>query len=271
MLRRATAHLDPDTGCLDSGRLAGQTQLTGSGTKRVWHVHEISIPDTLIQRMIDQRGVLYRYEELVGPRTALVVIDLQNAFMLPGMPVEVPTAREIVPQVNRLARAVRRADGKVLWVKMTLEGQRDAWSVFFAGDSRGAVLEHLTEGAYGHELHADLEVAPEDTILEKNRFSAFIQGSSRIDEVLKAAGIDTVIIVGTLTNVCCESSARDAMMLNYRVIFVSDANAALNDDEHNAALASVFWVFGDVRSTDEVIELLSSDPAKADAARSVVG
>ena len=79
-----------------------------------------------------------------------------------------------------------------------------------------------------------------------------------IDRRLREAGIDTVVIVGTLTNVCCESSARDAMMLNYRLVFVSDANAALTDAEHNATLASILRVFGDVASTDEVIQLFSA-------------
>ena len=99
---------------------------------------------------------------------------------------------------------------------------------------------------------------PKDEIVVKRRYSAFIQGSSDIDRRLREAGIDTVIIVGTLTNVCCESSARDAMMLNYRLVFVSDANAALTDDEHNATLGSILRVFGDVASTDEVIQLLSA-------------
>jgi ureidoacrylate peracid hydrolase len=65
------------------------------------------------------------------------------------------------------------------------------------------------------------------------------------------------MIVGTLTNVCCESSARDAMMLNYRLLFVSDANAALSDAEHNATLGTILRVFGDVATTDEAIALLS--------------
>jgi ureidoacrylate peracid hydrolase len=177
--------------------------------------------------------------------------------MLPGMPVEVATAREIVPNVNKLAAATRAAGGKVVWVKMNLEGQSEAWRVFFDGDPRRATLAELTPGARGFELHADLDVRPEDAIVVKRRFSAFIQGSSDIDRHLRDLGIDTVVIVGTLTNVCCESSARDAMMLNYRVVFVSDANAALSDADHNATLASIIRVFGDVATTDEAIALLS--------------
>jgi ureidoacrylate peracid hydrolase len=221
-------------------------------------MHKISIPESVVAQVKAQRGRLNRYDHLLGPKTALVVIDLQNAFMLPGMPVEVPTAREIVPNVNKLAAATRAAGGQVVWIKMTLEGQTEAWRVFFDGDPRRATLTELTAGSRGFELYADLDVRPADTILVKKRFSAFIQGSSDIDRHLREAGIDTVVIVGTLTNVCCESSARDAMMLNYRLVFVADANAALNDDEHNATLTSILRVFGDVATTDEVIELLSA-------------
>ncbi len=226
-------------------------------------MHKVSIPDGVIAQVKAQRGRLNRYDRLLGPKTALVVIDLQNVFMLPGMPVEVPTAREIVPNVNRLAAATRKAGGKVIWVKMCLEGQSEAWRVFFDGDPRRATLAELTPGSRGFELHADLDVRPEDTILVKKRFSAFIQGSSDIDRHLRDAGIDTVVIVGTVTNVCCESSARDAMMLNYRLVFISDANAALSDAEHNATLASILRVFGDVATTNEVIERLSAHRERA--------
>jgi len=221
-------------------------------------MHKIAIAEDIVAQVKAQRGKLNRYDSLAGPNTALVVIDLQNAFMLPGMPVEVPMAREIVPNVNKLAAATRAAGGKVVWVKMCLDGQTDAWRVFFDGDPRRATLAELTPGARGFELHAGLDVHPEDPIVVKRRYSAFIQGSSDIDRQLRAAGVDTVIIVGTLTNVCCESSARDAMMLNYRLMFVSDANAALSDAEHNATLGSILRVFGDVATTGEVIALLSA-------------
>jgi ureidoacrylate peracid hydrolase len=221
-------------------------------------MHTISIPDSVLAQVKAQRGKLKRYDSLFGPKTALVVIDLQNVFMLPGMPVEVPTAREIVPNVNKLATATRAAGGKVVWVQMSLEGQSEAWSVFFDSDYRRSTLPELTPGSRGFELYADLDVQPQDAIVVKNRYSAFIQGSSDLDRQLRGAGIDTVIIVGTLTNVCCESSARDAMMLNYRVVFVADANAALTDVEHNATLMSVLRVFGEVATTDETIGLLSA-------------
>jgi ureidoacrylate peracid hydrolase len=226
-------------------------------------MHAIAIAPEVLAAVEAQRGGLTRYAELAGPDTALVVIDLQNVFMLPGMPVEVPAAREIVPNVNRLAGAVRAAGGKVVWVKMTLAGQREAWSVFFDGDPRGESIQEMTPGSHGHALYAGLDVRPADLVVEKTRFSAFIQGSSELDAILRGHGIDTVIITGTLSNVCCESSARDAMMLNYRLVFVTDANAALSDAEHNATLTTMVRVFGDVASTEEVIGRLSPDRRRA--------
>jgi nicotinamidase-related amidase len=74
--------------------------------------------------------------------------------------------------------------------------------------------------------------------------------------VLKPAGIENLIVCGTATNMCCESAARDAMMLDYRVVMVADANGARYDDDHMAGLTSFYQSFGDVRTTDEVIHSL---------------
>jgi ureidoacrylate peracid hydrolase len=100
----------------------------------------------------------------------------------------------------------------------------------------------------------------------KRRFSALIQGSSDLLERLQAAGIDTVIITGTATNICCESTARDAFMLNYRTLVVSDANATVSDEAHNASLNALFMRFADVFTTEEVVDLLTP-PARTEHRR----
>jgi len=69
--------------------------------------------------------------------------------------------------------------------------------------------------------------------------------------------VDTLVIAGTLTNCCCESSARDAFMLGYRVLFAADATAAVSDEEHNAALLNLAVMFADVRRTDDIVALLA--------------
>jgi ureidoacrylate peracid hydrolase len=108
-------------------------------------------------------------------------------------------------------------------------------------------------------------VQPQDLRIGKTRYSGFIQGASTLDGELRHRGIDTIVVAGTLTNVCCEATVRDAMMLNYRAILVSDANAALSDDEHTMALANTLTTFGDVLSTDEVIGALARDPTTSPA------
>jgi ureidoacrylate peracid hydrolase len=114
-------------------------------------------------------------------------------------------------------------------------------------------LASLDEGADGFKLFAGLEPLPNDLRVKKIKYSAFIAGSSDIDARLKSRGIDTVLIAGTATNVCCESSARDAMMLDYRVIMLSDANATWTDEEHAATLNNFMLFFGDVMTADDAI------------------
>ena len=91
----------------------------------------------------------------------------------------------------------------------------------------------------------------------KTRFSAFIQGSSDIGLHLRGRGIDTLLIGGTATNVCCDSSARDAMMLNFKVVMVPDVLATWTDAEHNATLANFYSIFGDVQTCEEVLASLA--------------
>lgn len=224
-------------------------------------MHKIEIPQYIVDRVTKLRGKLHAFDQLIGPSTALLVVDLQNVFMLPPYPTEVPFAREIVPNVNKLAAATRAAGGAVVWIQMTHdESDQKTWSVFYDNVSSAARrregLKGLGRGTHGQALHNELDVQPADLKVEKNRFSAFIQGSSDLDKLLKARGIDTVLVTGTVTNTCCESTARDAMMLNYKTVMVSDGNAAVTDDEHNATLANMLRIFGDVMSTDEVIARL---------------
>ena len=107
---------------------------------------------------------------------------------------------------------------------------------------------------------------PSDMVVDKTRFGAFVPGSSELHEILQARGIDTLIITGTATNVCCESTARDAMQMNYKVIFIADGNAALSDAEHNATLNNMVTLFADVMTTREVVGFLGTANAMGQAA-----
>ena len=226
-----------------------------------------TIPDDIVRRVVERRGSEHCFAELDPARTALVVIDLQRAFMDDAVGHAVcPAARDIVPSVNRLAAAVRETGGGVFWVKNTHdEGCLREWSVAHAmatAQMRDKRIGAMSEGTPGHELWPALDVKPEDEVVNKYRFSAFLPGMSELPARLRARGFDTVLITGTVTNVCCESSARDAMMTNFRTIMVSDGNAAQSQAEHEASLAAFYNVFGDVMDTDMIIAALQRARAR---------
>lgn len=230
-------------------------------------MHKVSIPQSVIDRVVKRRGREHVFDDLTPAKTALVVVDLQNAFMLPGVShAFVPAAPSIVPNVNKLAAAVRSAGGLVIFIQTAWVEEVDTvWSVMHNDLALPDVArnrrEALARGSKGHALWSELDVqeAEGDLLVEKRMYSAFIQGSSDLDMILRQRGIDTLLITGTVTSVCCESTARDAMMRNYRVIMVSDANAAFSDHEHNAALSAFYGNFGDVMPTGMVIKCLEKN------------
>jgi len=224
-------------------------------------MHKLDIPRWVTDRIIAKYGREHVFDDLDPARTALVVVDMQNAFMLPGVAHALcPMAEHIVPNINRLAAAVRGTGGTVVWIITTFDEQSiKDWSTLYAmsGPERSARRRAaLTEGSKGHELWHALDARPDDLTVVKRRYSAFLPGASNLPEVLRGRGLDTVLITGTVTNVCCESSARDAMQLNFRTVMVTDANAALTDEEHNWSLINFYNALGDIMSTDMVIERL---------------
>ncbi|MBT3991037.1 MAG: cysteine hydrolase [Rhodospirillaceae bacterium] len=225
-------------------------------------MHPITLPQDVQDRVIARRGKLHIYEEIDPKRTALVVIDMQNIFLEPGALAETPIAREIVPSINRLAEACRAAGMAVAWVQSAITDQdgEDYWPGLLAHlntkERAGSFLEWLKAGSHGHAIWSELDFKEDDLYAKKNRYSAFLPGAGPLGDMLRERNIDTVIITGTLTNVCCESSARDAMMTDFKTIMVSDGNACLSDQEHISALSNHLQVFGDVYSTDELIDLL---------------
>ncbi len=224
--------------------------------------HPVAIRPEIIDRVIARRGQLHLFDRIDARKTAFVVIDMQATFVAPGAPAEVPAARGIVPAINRLAREMRARGGAVVWV-MHANDSRDGasdWPGFFdrfvAAEVRSKTVAGLSPNAAGQQLWSEMAADPSDLRLFKNRYSALIAGSSQLERVLRGRGIETLLIAGTKTNVCCESTARDAMMLDFNVVMVSDCMAALSDDEHRSTLENVIQQFGDVLTVDEVLERL---------------
>lgn len=224
-------------------------------------MHPNELPAEIVERLRSRRGKLHLFDRLDARRTSLAVIDMQHAFVAPGAPSAVSAAREIVPNINRLARALREAGGAVAWVQATYTREGPGyWPLFFdymvTPELSGRILGALTDGTEGHRLWHELDVEPGDLRVRKNRYSAFFPGACELPQRLRERGIDTVLIAGTMTNVCCEASARDAMMDGFKTVVVADANAARSDAEHVASLATILQFFGDVRTTDEAVALL---------------
>jgi ureidoacrylate peracid hydrolase len=224
-------------------------------------MHKVQIPEHIVARVLMRQGRWNVHDDVPPRQTAFVVVDMQNYFMAPGQQVEIPAAREIVPNVNRLAEALRRAGGLVVWIRTIANEDSFAnWSHFHdvlnTPQRRARRTDALTDGAFGAELWPGLDVQKGDVIVCKTRYSAFIQGSSDLEAQLRRRGITAVWIGGTTTNTCCESTARDAMLLNFRTTMVSDANADHTDAEHNATLIGFCINFGDVASTDDLIARL---------------
>jgi nicotinamidase-related amidase len=164
----------------------------------------------------------------------------------------------IVPNISSIAAALRKAGGTVAWV---VPGPAEHVAVFeeFYGPKVAAMYRRSGgEGPLAGRLWEGFEVHPDDLLAEKTASSAFFPGRCPLPPMLEARGITTVLITGTVTNVCCESSARDASTRGYRVIMVADANAAVRDQDHNATLHTIYRSFGDVRSAAEVIGMIES-------------
>jgi len=224
-------------------------------------MHRYVMPESVKDRVLRRQGKLFSHDTIETGRAALVVVDMQNYFCAEGFPAEVPLSRGIVPNINRMARAMRAAGGTVVWVQTDSAEALARWGkhhTFMLTPERVQKrLAGLDSAAEGFRLFGDLEALPGDLRVKKVTYSAFMPGSSDIDAQLGARGIDTVLIAGTATNVCCESSARDAMLRDYRVIMLSDANATWTDEEHAATLNSFAMFFGDVMSIDEATARLA--------------
>ena len=228
-------------------------------------MHPTDFPQDFLDRLVQRRGRVHGFEAIELRKTALVVVDMQNCFCAAGAAGEVPLAKELVPNINLLARETRAAGGVVAWVQSALYKKED-WPVFLDTLVKPEVADHfvsdLMPGGEGHKLWPSLEPETNDLFVTKNRFSAFLPSACNLPQVLRERSIDTVLITGTLTNVCSESSARDAAMSDFKTIMISDGNATRTDEDHLATLRTFIAVFGDVRTSAETVALLRAGRPK---------
>jgi nicotinamidase-related amidase len=216
-------------------------------------LHEWEIEDREYLRQEERRGRRHGFEHLDPVRTALLVVDLVAFFID-----ENEYARGIVPNVNRLAVALRDAGGTVAWI---VPGTWEPSPM--KAELLGERIEALYRGSGGEgtpreRLVPELAVEDGDLFLEKTASSALFPGHCDLEARLRERDLDTVLVTGTLANVCCEATARDAHTLGYRTIMVADANAARRDQDLNATLYTIYRSYGDVRPTDDLLAMIAA-------------
>ncbi|MDQ2093584.1 cysteine hydrolase family protein [Rhodalgimonas zhirmunskyi] len=235
-------------------------------------MHKTNLDPDIEDRIIASRGPDSTFAKHLDPATtALLVIDLQNGFMEPGALIEVPMARSVVDHVNSLSAALRAAGGKVAYSRYTADlSEPKPWNSFLnrflSPEKSEAQLKEFAPGAHGHALWDGLDVQDGDYTFDKTRFSCLTPGTSPLLGWLEDNAIETVIITGTLSNCCCESTARDAFQYGYDVIFVTDANATVTDDEHRATLHNMGMLFAELADTETVCNVLAPELAIAETA-----
>lgn len=205
---------------------------------------------------------------LVPEHTALVNIDMQNCFVY-GYPISVQNGLALLERINRLAAACRAAGILVIHTS----------NVLVADGSNAGVLSEITpvvkqgymnKGTESAALHKGLVLDSKDVLLEKTRFGAF--HGTNLEQILRSRGINTVIITGIATNVCCETTAREASVRDFRVFFLSDGTATFDigdvsaADIQRATCATLGLVFGQVVTVAEMIRKISVGRSKANVA-----
>jgi len=177
-------------------------------------------------------------------KCALLVVDMQNYFL--------PVASPIVDRVLSIVTACRLRNVRILF---TRHGHRDI-------EKDGGLLlqwwgDCILHGTRDWEIMDVLTPSQTDSVIDKNRYSAFF--GTGLDEMLRAEGIEELIITGVMTNCCCETTARDAFMRDYRVFFVSDATAAADEELHLATLKNMAFAFAHVLDTESLCRYLEGD------------
>lgn len=216
--------------------------------------HPSGINQAIVDKVAARRGRLHAFESINSTKTALVVIDL-DIRTVSRMYDDVATdTSNTLERINVLAETVRGRGGMVVWV-VTSTKPSDNFRALL-GEKTAQAYEVESASGEAMKVSPELVVQGRDIHIIKQDYSAFFPGKSDLHEQLQKHDIDTVLIAGTVTNVCCESAARDAYELGYKVIMVSDTLRGHSHGLHEAALATIFRNFGDVRPSEEVISLL---------------
>jgi ureidoacrylate peracid hydrolase len=193
-------------------------------------------------------------------KAVLLVIDMQNDFVNEGAIMEVPMARQNLPNMKKLLNTCRRHNIPVIFTTHVLYDTYDV-SPLEVAYQPWLKKEGMRHGSRGVQVVDELAPLPNEVVIQKHRYDAFY--NTQLETVIRnirGSGVaDTVIITGTVTNVCCESTARSAFMRDFKVVFVSDACGGFDEASHQATLNIIGKVFGRVMTTDELIAQIENN------------
>ena len=197
---------------------------------------------------------------LTPQRTALIIVDMQEVFCAPDGELYVPSTKAITPNIQALAAACRGAEVPVVYLRHIVRGD---------GSDTGRMRDLYPDvdrvlGRDNPQVEIIDELTPQagDIVIDKLFYSGF--HGTDLDTVLRAKDVDTLIVCGTVTNVCCDTTIRDAAHREYKVIVVSDANAAMPypdvgfgpvsaEEVQKVALTTFAYEFGEVTTTGEIL------------------
>lgn len=217
--------------------------------------HPFELPNWAIER-----GAPFNtFDTLDEGRTALVVIDMQSAFVGEGEVFGKASSRASVPAINALCSAFRAAGAPVIWTRQSVSDEpvlaMPAWQYDRSDPHVARAIAALRPGTASHALYPPIDVRPGDIVIDKYRYGAFSCPAGALSAQLEREGVGMIVLVGTLTNVCVESTAREANMRGYKVLVVADACSAVSDAEHAASLLNLRLNFADVRGTNAVLAM----------------
>ncbi|HSD55785.1 MAG TPA: isochorismatase family cysteine hydrolase, partial [Candidatus Saccharimonadales bacterium] len=170
--------------------------------------HPSGIRQDIVDKVMARRGSLYAFPQIEPQKTALVVIDLD----LGTGRGDIQRVNRVAQHVNDLATALRDQRGVVAWVTTPVQKATENFRAVF-GEEQTKRYESDAKSGKSKTIWPELEVREDDLHAVKGGHSAFFPGRSNLHEQLQAKGITTLLIVGAVTNVCCEASARDAAEL----------------------------------------------------------
>jgi ureidoacrylate peracid hydrolase len=209
--------------------------------------------------------VLTSLKERCDPKNAaLIVVDVQNDFVSPKGSAgkrgeDVGAAMAIMPPLLRLIEEARRVGLTVIYIRTTHSEWTDTPSWIYRTSQKGG-LSTCREGTWGAEFYDGIAPLATERVVVKHRYSAFI--NTDLNTVLKARNIQSVLVCGVATNVCVETTARDAYMFDYYVTMIDDCSAAYEAKLHLGTLDNMRRHFGLVASSKDIIDTWHDLPAK---------